>query len=74
MADKMYWATRCQRCSGMIVYREVRYKLDEQGTTVEEELPEGTTTLRCDHCGTVGNFDLRQFRAFSARSILGMKP
>ena len=74
MADKMYWATRCKRCGGMIVYREVRYTLDEQRAVVEEELPEGTTTHRCDHCGTVSNFVLRQFRALSARSILGMKP
>jgi uncharacterized Zn finger protein len=74
MADKMYWTTRCKNCSGMIVYREVRYKLDEHGTTLEEELPEGTTIHRCDYCGTVSNFDLRQFRAFSARVILGIKP
>lgn len=58
----------------MIVYREVRYKLDEQGTTVEEELRKGTTMQRCDHCGTVSNFNLRQFRAFPARYFLRLKP
>jgi hypothetical protein len=58
----------------MIVYHEVRYKLDEHGALVEEELPEGTITHCCDHCGTVGNFDLRQLRVFSARVILGIKP
>jgi transposase len=57
----------------MIVYHEVRYKLDEHGAEVEQELPEGTTTHRCDRCGAVGNFDLRQFRAFSARDILAIR-
>ncbi len=37
----------------MIVYHEVRYKLDEHGAEVEQELPEGTTTHRCDRCGAV---------------------
>ncbi len=62
MTDKMYWAARCKSCSGMVGYRDVRYVLDAQGAKAEETLPEGTTRRRCDHCGTVGDFSLRQLR------------
>jgi DNA-directed RNA polymerase subunit RPC12/RpoP len=74
MADKMYWAARCKSCSGMIVYREVRFSLDAKGATVDEELPNGTTVLRCDHCGTVSNLDLCQFRPIFLRLLLGKLP
>jgi hypothetical protein len=57
MADKMYWAARCQKCSGMVGYREVRYIVDAEGTTIEE-LPEGTSKRYCNHCGTVSVFEL----------------
>lgn len=62
MADKMYWAARCKNCSGMVGYRDVRYLPDALGAKIEEVLPEGTVERLCSHCGTVGVFDLRQFR------------
>ena len=59
MADKMYWATKCTRCSGMVGYRDVGYVLSIDGMRTEEALPVGTMRLRCDHCGTVSDFNLR---------------
>lgn len=46
----------------MVGYRDVRYTLDTRGVNIEERLPEGTTSRRCDHCGAMGKFDLRQLR------------
>jgi hypothetical protein len=70
MADKMYWAARCKRCSGMVGYRDVKYTLDARGTEVEEELPHGIAERRCDHCGTVGVFDLRRLRPTSVKLLV----
>lgn len=52
--------TETGSCSGMVGYRDVRYVPDAQGGKSEETLPEGTTRRRCNHCGTKGEFDLRQ--------------
>lgn len=69
MADRMFWAARCKSCSEMVGYRDVRYILDAGGARVEERLPEGTTRRRCDHCGTVGEFDSRQLRPTTVKLL-----
>ena len=48
MSDKIYWAAKCKRCSGMVGYRDVRYLLTIDGAKTEEELPNrtGETALR----------------------------
>jgi hypothetical protein len=74
MSDKMYWAARCKRCSGMVGYRDVRYTLDIRGGQAEEKLPEGTINRRCNHCGTVADFNLRQFRPAPAKLLIPKMP
>jgi len=74
MTDKMYWAARCKNCSGMVGYRDVRYTQDARRVSVEEKLPEGTTSRRCDHCGTVGEFDLRQLRPTTVKLLFPRLP
>jgi hypothetical protein len=74
MSDKMYWAARCKSCSGMVGYRDVKYTLDVYGANVEEKLPEGTTKRRCDHCGSVGDFNMRQLRPTSVRLLIPRMP
>ena len=70
MADKLYWAARCKKCGGMVGYRDVRYVGTAGEAKSEEKLPEGTTELRCDHCGAVGVFDMRQLRPTSVRLLI----
>ncbi len=74
MNSKMYWAARCKSCSGMVGYRDVRYTLDARGVNAEEKLPEGTTRQRCDHCGTMGDFDLRQLRPTPVNYLIPRLP
>jgi hypothetical protein len=74
MARQMYWAARCRKCSGMVGYRDVRYTFDASGAKTEEELPEGTIERRCDHCGAVGVFDLRQLRPTSVKLLVPRPP
>jgi hypothetical protein len=70
MADKMYWAGTCRRCTGMVAYREVRYTPDIGEREIEEILPEGTVKRRCDHCGSMGEFDLRQLRPTAIKFLI----
>jgi hypothetical protein len=70
MEEKMYWAARCKKCSGMVGYRDVRHIVDAQGAKIEEVLPEGTTERYCNHCGMIGVFDLRQFRPTPIRLVV----
>jgi hypothetical protein len=70
MEEKLYWAAKCKKCSGMVGYRDVRYVIGPGGAKTEEKLPEGRTKLRCDHCGTVSDFDLRQLRPTSVKLLL----
>jgi hypothetical protein len=70
MADKMYWAARCKSCSGMVAYRYVQYTLDVRGRMTEQTLPEGIVKLRCDHCGTVSDFDLGQLRLTAIKFLI----
>ena len=74
MTDKMYWAARCKSCSGMVGYRDVRHLSDAQGAKAEENRPAGTITRLCDHCGTVGDFDLRLLRPTPVRSLFPSLP
>jgi hypothetical protein len=74
MPDKMYWAARCRKCSGMVGYRDVKYTLDGNGDEVEERLSKGTSELRCDHCGTVAVFDLLLLRPTSVRLLIPRLP
>jgi hypothetical protein len=74
MADTMYWAARCKKCSGMVGYRDVRNTFDAQGAKVEEKLPVGTVERRCDHCGAVGLFDLSQLRPTSVKLLVPKLP
>ncbi len=74
MTDKMYWAARCKSCSGMVGYRDVRYTLNAQGVSAEEKLPEGTTSRRCDHCGLMCDFDLRQLRPTPVKFLIPRAP
>jgi hypothetical protein len=70
MEEKMYWAARCKKCRGMVGYRDVRNTVDTRGAKVEESLPVGTVERRCDHCGAVGVFDLRQLRPTSLKLLV----
>jgi hypothetical protein len=74
MTDKMYWAARSKSCGGMVGYRDVRYTLDARGLCAEETLPEGTTRRRCDHCGAMGDFDLRQLQPTSINFLIPRMP
>ena len=74
MPDKMYWAARCENCSGMVGNRDVRYILDLLGVKTEEKLPEETTRRRRDHCGAACNFELRQLRATPAKCLIPRVP
>jgi hypothetical protein len=74
MADTMYWAARCKKCSGMVGYRDVRHIVDARGVKAEEELPNGTVERRCDHCGAVGIFDLRQLRPTPVKLLIPRLP
>jgi hypothetical protein len=70
MADKMYGATKCTRCSGMVGYRDVRYVLSIDGMRAEEELPVGTMRLRCDDCRTVSDFNLQNLHPTSIKIVV----
>ena len=70
MVDKMYWAGACKRCSGMVGYRDVRYTMDIVGQKKEETLPDGTVKRRCDHCGSMGDFDLRQLKPTAIKFLI----
>lgn len=74
MSEKMYWAVKCTRCAGMVGYRDVRYLLVIDGTKIEEELPAGKTERRCDHCGTVAEFNLQDFRPTSVKFLIPSLP
>ena len=75
MPDKMYWAASCKKCGGMVGYRDVRYSFDALGAKVKEILPEGITTrLRCDHCGSIGEFNLRELRPTSVKLLIPRLP
>jgi hypothetical protein len=74
MADIMYWAARCAKCSGMVGYRDVRYIVDAGGTKTEERLPKGTIERRCDHCGAKGIFDMRKLRPTSLKLLVPKPP
>jgi hypothetical protein len=54
----------------MVGYRDVRYVLDALGAKTEEKLSEGTIQRRCDHCGAIGDFDLRQLRSTPVKFII----
>jgi hypothetical protein len=54
----------------MVGYRDVKYTLDARGAKAEENLPEGTVRRRCDHCGTMCDFDLRQLRATPVKFLI----
>jgi hypothetical protein len=41
---------------------------------VEEKLPAGTASRRCDHCGAIGDFDLRQLRPTSVKFLIPRAP
>ena len=58
----------------MVGYRDVRYTLDARGMNAEEKLPEGTTRRRCDHCGAIGEFDLRQLRPTTVKLLFPRLP
>jgi hypothetical protein len=68
--EKMYWAAHCKKCSGMVGYRDVKNTADASGTQVVEKLPVGTVERRCDHCGALGVFDLRQLRPTSVKLLV----
>jgi hypothetical protein len=70
MEEKMYWAARCKKCSGMVGYRDVRNAVDASGAQVAEKLPVGTVQRRCDHCGAIGVFDLRQLRPTAVKHLV----
>jgi hypothetical protein len=74
MSNTMYWAARCKKCSGMVGYRDVRHIVDAQGTRVAEVLPEGVVERRCDHCGAIGVFNLRQLRPTSILLLVPRLP
>jgi len=71
---QMYWATKCTRCSGMVGYRDVGYVLSIDGMRAEEELPVGTMRLRCDHCGTVSDFNLQNLHPTSIKLVVPRLP
>lgn len=70
MEEKIYWAARCKKCSGMVGYRDVRYIVDAQGAKTEEVLPEGTTERYCNHCGIISVYHLHQFRPTPIRLVV----
>jgi hypothetical protein len=74
MTDKLYWAAPCKRCSGMIGYRDVRYRVDTWGREIAEELPEGIINRRCEHCGTVGVLVLRLLRPTPIKLLIPKLP
>lgn len=74
MADILYWAARCKKCSGMVGYRDVRYSVDASGAKTEEVLPEGTIERRCDHCGAMSLFGLRQLRPTPVKLLIPKLP
>jgi hypothetical protein len=74
MTDKLYWAARCKKCSGMVGYRDVRYQVDMRGMEVAEQLPEGTINRRCQHCGNVGILVLRLLRPTPAKLLIPRLP
>jgi hypothetical protein len=74
MADKMYWAARCKRCSGMVGYREVRYVVALDGVNGEEVLPARGMRRRCDHCGTVSEFNLQNLRPTPLKLLVPQLP
>jgi hypothetical protein len=74
MSDKMYWAASCKRCGGMVGYRDVRYSLHLAGAKAEEILPDGITRRRCDHCGSVSDFALRDLRPTSIKFLIPKQP
>ena len=74
MGDKMYWAAKCSACSRLIPYRDVSYTVIADGTKTEDKLPNGTARRRCDHCGTLNEFDLRQLQQAPLRLLLSSTP
>jgi len=74
MEEKMYWAARCKKCSGMVGYRDVRDTVDARGARVEERLHVGTVERRCDHCGSIGVFDLQKLRPTSVKLLVPRVP
>jgi hypothetical protein len=74
MADKMYCATKCTRCSGMVGYRDVKYVLSIGGMRAEEELPVGTMRLRCDHGRTMSGFNLQNLHPTSIKLVVPTLP
>jgi hypothetical protein len=74
MTDKLYWASMCKSCGGMVGYRDVRYTLDIRGGEAEEKLPEGTIRRRCNHCGAVADFDLHQLRPTPVNLLIPRLP
>jgi hypothetical protein len=74
MADKMYWATKCTRCNGMVGYRDVRYVVNIDGTKTQEELPVGIIRQRCAHCGTLNDLGMHQLRPTSIKLVVPRLP
>jgi hypothetical protein len=74
MSDKLYWAARCKKCSGMVGYRDVRYRVDSRGLEVAEELPEGIIDRRCQHCGNVSVLVLRLLRPTPVKLLIPRLP
>jgi hypothetical protein len=58
----------------MVGYRDVRYTLNMLGGDAEEKLPEGTVRRRCDHCGAIGNFDLRLLKPTPVKFLIPRMP
>jgi hypothetical protein len=58
----------------MVGHRDVRYTLDARGANAEEQLPEGTARRRCDHCGAMGDFDLRLLRPTPIKFLIPRMP
>jgi hypothetical protein len=54
----------------MVGYRDVRYVLSIDGMRAEQDLPVGTMRLRCDHRGTVSDFNLQNLRPTSIRLVV----
>ena len=73
MVDLMYWGARCEKCGGMVGYRNIRYTIDALGVRAEQ-LPAGTIEKRCDHCGEVGVFDLRKLQPTSVKLLIPRLP
>ena len=58
----------------MVGYRDVIYVLRIDGMRAEEELPVGTMRLRCDHCGTVADFNVHNLQPTSIRLVVPRLP